>query len=105
MKTNQVYTAFVAWTNGGKHRPVLVRQINDNEVIVYKITTKYQSKSASIRRHYYRIKNLEEAGLRKESYIDTLNLVGLPKSVKFRRIGRLSTEDIRDLAIFIETKE
>ena len=102
MKTNDVYTAYVAWANGGKRRPVLIRQINDDEVIVYKITTKYQNKSDDIRRHYYPIVDLDEAGLKRQSYIDTLNLVGLPKSVQFRRIGQLSVNDMRNLAKFID---
>ncbi|KRM68219.1 MazF family toxin-antitoxin system [Limosilactobacillus coleohominis DSM 14060] len=102
MKTNDVYTAYVAWSNGGKRRPVLIRRINKDEVLVYKITTKYQNKSNEIRRHYYPIADLDEAGLKRQSYIDTLNLVGLPRSVQLRRIGQLSVKDMHNLAEFIE---
>lgn len=102
MKINDVYTAFVSWPGGGKTRPVLIRRINDDEVIVYKITTKYRQKSFYIRQHYYKIHDLLTAGLDRDSYIDTINLVGLPKSLEFHRIGQLSTDDIRGLARFIE---
>lgn len=49
MKSNRIYTAYVAWKTGGKRGPVLVVEDNDNSVTVLKITTKYQSKSSKIK--------------------------------------------------------
>lgn len=72
MKINEIYTAFVSWQRGGKRRPVLILNINKNEVLVFKITTQYQNKSQYIKDKYYKIKDLSLAGLVKQSYIDTV---------------------------------
>ena len=45
MKINDIYTAYVSWTQGGKRRPVLIIQENNTDVLVFKITSKYKSSS------------------------------------------------------------
>lgn len=104
MKTNQVFTAFVKWPSGGKRQPVLIRKISKSEIIVYKITTKFQNKASRIKQYYYKIRDLDEAGLYQQSYIDTITLVGLPRSVYFKQIGELSVRDIKGLTKFIQRK-
>ena len=87
MKINEIYTAFVSWQRGGKRRPVLILNINKNEVLVFKITTQYQNKSQYIKDKYYKIKDL--------------SLAGLAKKIKFTKIGKLSSKDIFELDKFI----
>lgn len=102
MKINEIYTAFVLWQRGGKRRPVLILNINKNEVLVFKITTQYQNKSQYIKDKYYKIKDLSLAGLVKQSYIDTVKTYRLnSKKIKFTKIGKLSSKDIFELDKFI----
>ncbi|WP_432739461.1 type II toxin-antitoxin system PemK/MazF family toxin [Ligilactobacillus agilis] len=103
MKINDIYTAYMSWGNKGKRRPVLVAEVKDAAVIVFKITTKYDSKSNYIKNKYYKIADLTSAGLKKTSYIDTVRNYELDlNKVKFQKIGRLSTKDINDLNQFIK---
>lgn len=102
MKINDVYTAYISWEDGGKCRPVLIVNVTNTEVRVFKITTKYENKSQSIKNKYYKIQDLSSAGLLKQSYIDTIKTYSLnPEKIKFKKIGKLSTEDILELAKFI----
>ncbi|WP_286028374.1 type II toxin-antitoxin system PemK/MazF family toxin [Ligilactobacillus agilis] len=103
MKINDIYTAYMSWGNKGKRRPVLVAEVKDAAVIVFKITTKYDSKSNYIKNKYYKIADLTSAGLKKTSYIDTVRNYELDlNKVKFQKIGCLSTKDINDLNQFIK---
>ncbi|MDB6229722.1 MazF family toxin-antitoxin system [Lactobacillus amylovorus] len=103
MKSNRIYTAYVAWKTGGKRRPVLVVEDNDNSVTVLKITTKYQSKSSKIKKYYYPIIDWQKSGLKEKSYIDTIKKVNLLKSdVSFHYVGRLSSQDKNGLRKFID---
>lgn len=102
MKNNEIYTAYVSWPGGGKRRPVLILKSSNDFAKVFKITTQYVDKSESIKKHYYKINDLKQAGLKKASYIDTISKINLPKSkVKFRYIGELSINDINGLAKFV----
>lgn len=104
MKTNDVYTAYISWKNGGKRRPVLIVNSNNEEIQVFKITTKYENKSQQIKKKYYKIQNLSSAGLLKPSYIDTIKTYSLSSTkINFKRIGKLSLEDIRELDKFINS--
>lgn len=103
MKINDIYTAYVSWPGGGKRRPVLILSCDDQVVRVFKITSKFHEKSAKIRKYYYPIQKWQDAGLNKQSYIDTIcqeNL--LLKDIKFLRIGRLQLVDIEGLRNFLK---
>lgn len=106
MKINDVYTAYISWPGGGKRRPVLILDVNQHQALVFKITTKYYSKSVVIQHKYYQIQDLKSAGLKKESYIDTISKLWLQKrNVEFHYIGKLSTKDIFGLADFIKLNQ
>lgn len=107
MNENDVAFAYLSYGNvaGGKKRPLLIARTNDDNVIVYKITTKYENKSDFIQQAYYSIKDLDSAGLKKQSYIDLGQHMKLPKNAmkNAKLIGRLSEEDIRDMKLFKST--
>ncbi|MGL9730342.1 hypothetical protein [Enterococcus sp. DIV0756] len=87
----------------GKVRSVLLLQMTKSGMKVFRITSKYSTKSAKIQKRYYEIQDWKEAGLDRPSWIDIgeaacFNLENLhPK-----RIGALSEKDINSLAAFIE---
>ena len=81
MKTDDIYTAYISWPGGGKRRPVLiVENNNDGFVDIFKITSKYKNKSERIRAYYYPILDWELAGLYKPSYVDVGKIIRLDRS-------------------------
>lgn len=105
MKINEIYTAYVAWKNGGKRRPILIIRDDQNAVFCYKITSKYKNKSTNIKRNYYKIANWNQSGLVKQSYVDIGRLISLDKTkVRFKLIGNLSLVDTKNLAKFIKNR-
>lgn len=106
MRINEIYTAYISWAGGGKRRPILIMKTNDDSFSFFKITSKYQSKSDYIKAHYYPIQEWEKAGLNKQSYIDTLNLLDLPNNfVNLQYVGHLTRKDRIGLSRFIEDLE
>ncbi|MDV7757995.1 hypothetical protein [Liquorilactobacillus mali] len=110
MRTNDLISLYVSYveTNGGKPRPVLIRKVSAQTVEAFKITSKYQNKSAYIKQQYYPIKNWQAAGLRKPSWVDIGNLYRFPKAgLSFKEIGHLSKLDqnkIADFALNLKAK-
>jgi len=91
---NDVLILYVPFNDGsgkGKVRPVLLLQMTKSGMKVFRITSKYSTKSAKIQKRYYEIQDWKEAGLDRPSWIDIgeaacFNLENLhPK-----RIGALS---------------
>lgn len=81
----------------------MIIEDDENTVTVFKITSKYKTKSANIRKYYYPIKDWQDSGLFKQSYVDTINRLNLLKNdVKFKYVGKLSFRDKTDLSKFIE---
>lgn len=106
--TNEVVVTFIEYTDhtGGKRRPVLIIGgiENDADGRAYKITSKYANKPVGIRRKYYKIKNWQFCGLRKESWVDT-NTVLLPSKLpEYHIIGHLSQTDAIGLAQFLHNQ-
>ena len=102
MKPYNIYVAYVAWNGDGKRRPVLVLSSNQKEVSVFKITSKYEDKSAVIQSQYFCIEDWKEAGLLKQSYIDTGSTINLPLSNMLAApIGKLSKNDMKKLITVI----
>ena len=95
MNIFEIYIAFVSWGTDGKRRPVLVLEENVDNVTVFNITTSYEKKNERIRAKYFVINDWQQAGLSRESYIDTNNTITLPISAvdSKRPIGRLSERD------------
>ena len=103
MSPFDIFIAYVAWGDGGKHRTVLVLALGDSEASVLPITSQYESKSGAVRAKYCRIAEWKEAGLDKQSYIDTGTLIHFPASVirKKTPIGTLSAQDKQKLLAFL----
>jgi hypothetical protein len=98
MNPYDLHIAYVAWSSDGKRRPVLVLSSTQNEVAVFQITSQYDSKSAAIQAQYIAIDDWGQAGLAKQSYIDTGRIIDLPiTTVQPTPIGKLSEKDLRKL--------
>lgn len=96
-----VYMPF-GWRKGGKVRPVLVVDINDEYVECYAITSQYEKKSAKIRSHYFPIKSFKKVGLDKQSYVDTVKTYKVSRqSSHFKRIGYFNHKLLQRLVEFI----
>lgn len=87
--------------NGSKFRPALVLSLDGEQIKVFKITTKYEGKSKAIRSRYFEIIDFAYAGLQRQSWIDTINIIPLRRGVKIRISGRLSSRDELRLREFL----
>jgi hypothetical protein len=105
MRPFEIFITCISWKNGEKNRPVLVLLLGDEVVSVYPITTQYENKSEAIRIKYFKINDWSQAGLDKQSYIDTGILLNLPISVikNKKPIGKLTIEDKNRLLAFLKT--
>lgn len=101
-RKGDVAVAFVRFPEraGGKHRPVLVVQVNAEECFVLTITSQYRNKSAQIKRQFYPIKEWKKAGLRKQSYIDIKEVTRIKRN-RLEIIGHLTAMDYSSLITFI----
>lgn len=91
-----ILTATIAFSDGtgAKRRPALVIANNEEVIRTYRITSQYSRKSSYIRSKYFEIKEWEEAGLIKPSWIDTVQLYDLDiELVQVRLIGKLTEYD------------
>jgi len=103
IKPFDIYITYITWGVNGKNRPVLVVITNNDSVDVYKITTKYDDKSESIRSQYFKINDWTQSGLEMQSYVDTGTLISLSKETfkSKSKIGELTINDkIRLLEFF-----
>ena len=103
MKPFEIFITCISWGSGSKTRPVLAVQINGSTISVYPITTQYENKSKAIQAQYFKINDWSQAGLEKQSYIDTGTLLDLPlKVIKNKQpIGKLTTLDMQRLLVFL----
>lgn len=104
MKSNDIAISFVQFTNSntGKVRPLLLLQVKDDEALVFKITSKYENKSNAVKEKYYPIQKWKEAGLVKQSYIDTYSPAAfIPVDEIKRIIGTLQPVDVIGLESFL----
>jgi len=95
MNIFELYISYISWGNDGKHRPVLVFSLENDIASVYSVTSKYDNKSSSIQKEYFKITDWQQAGLDKQSYVDTIDYFDVPVSLleKDRFIGRLTKKD------------
>jgi hypothetical protein len=98
-----IYVAYISWGTGGKMRPVLVFEQQEDVVFVFYITSQYENKSQSIRAKYFKIEDWRQAGLDKQSYIDTNTVRDLPVRALDGRpiIGKLTEPDIQRFIAFL----
>ena len=103
MDNFDIFITCISWESGSKNRPVLVLQINDNTISIYPITTQYENKSKAIQAQYFKINDWTQAGLDKQSYIDTGTLLDLPLTVigNKKPIGKLTTANMQKLLVFL----
>ncbi|EOH94868.1 type II toxin-antitoxin system PemK/MazF family toxin [Enterococcus pallens] len=99
MNKSDIATVYVAFTNdvNGKRRPVYIIQEDDQTVHFFSIASKYQTKSEKIKQQYVEIRDWEQAGLRKKSWIDIDTVNEIPKDKKGiigKKIGVLSDDDL-----------
>jgi hypothetical protein len=98
-----IYIAYVSWEGGGKRRPVLILEESGGSVIVFGITTRYEGKSEAVRAKYFTINDWQQAGIDRQSYVDTNNTVTLSITAIDGKnpIGRLSPADEARLIEFL----
>jgi len=98
-----IYIADISWETDGKLRPVLVFMEKGEFVDIFSITTRYESKSETIKQKYFKIEDWQESGLHKQSYIDTGSRLDLPKTILEikKPIGTLTDKDIRKFLDFL----
>jgi hypothetical protein len=103
MRIFDIYIAYVSWGDGGKMRPVLILEQQEPLVFAFNITTQYENKNDVIRAKYFKINDWQQAGLDRQSYVDTNTVRELPSAIFDGKseIGRLSKADELRLIEFI----
>ncbi|MDR2947083.1 MAG: MazF family toxin-antitoxin system [Candidatus Adiutrix sp.] len=98
-----IFITYVSWGSGGKSRPVLVLGRREAVVFIFCITTQYKAKSPSVRARYFKIADWRQAGLAKQSYVDTNTVLDLPIAALDSKspIGKLTESDIHKLLEFL----
>ncbi|MFM1546317.1 hypothetical protein AB6P12_09885 [Streptococcus mutans] len=94
--------------SGSKIRPVLLIRFDSEMVLALSITSQYSSKSESIKQKYFRIMDWSEAGLKKPSWVDTINILRFSPSTfsHFRVIGKLTQRDkIRFVKFYVDRRK
>ena len=104
MKPFEIFITHISWDGGGKCRPVLAYLTDEKSVSIYQITSQYENKSKAIQKNYFKIEDWAEAGLEKQSYIDTGTLIKLPVSIIKEKTptGELSDSDKQKLIDILE---
>ena len=104
MKPFDIFITYMSWGDGGKDRPVLAFIVDENSVDIYQITTRYESKSKEIQALYFKINDWAQAGLDKQSYVDTGTLITLSAETFKNKapIGELTENDKRRLFAFLD---
>ena len=106
MDTYEIYISSIIWGGTKKRRPVLIIEDNLNEITCFRITTHHQSYIGGKLIKYFIINDWQQAGLTKQSYIDTSFTVTLPKAaIDDNPIGKLSVEDEIRLIDFINNSK
>ena len=103
MNIFDIFIAYISWGDSGKTRPVLILEQQEAVVFVFNITAQYENKSEAIRSRYFKINDWKQAGLDRQSYVDTNTVRDLP-SVVFdgkSKTGRLSSADEMRLIEFM----
>jgi hypothetical protein len=98
-----IFIAYVSWNGSGKKRPVLVLDCTTDSVAAFNITTQYGNKSEAVRANYFKINDWRQAGLNRQSYVDTNAAVILPlSSVDIAHpVGALTESDVREFIEFL----
>ena len=101
MDSFDVCIAYVSWNAGGKRRPVLLLDKEDGYAEAFRITSQYEGKSETVQAQYFKIDDWQQAGLSKQSYIDTIASIEVPIRLIASTIGQLSENDKQRLLKFL----
>ena len=101
MSPFDVCVAYVSWDDGGKRRPVLLLEKADGYAEVFRITSQYEDKNEIIQAQFFKIVDWQQAGLSKQSYIDTIACVEVPIALIVSIIGKLTENDKHRLLKFL----
>ena len=103
MNIFDIYITYISWGERGKKRPVLILEKQKTIVSVFNITTQYENKNEAIRAKYFKINDWQQAGLTKQSYVDTHTIRDLPVAALMGKseIGRLTESDVQKLIEFL----
>jgi len=108
INADDVLIIYVTFFNmdGGKKRPVLVVNVIGKTILFYSMTSQYEKKSKKIQQQYYPLKNWNELGLIKPTYIDTgsLKKILVDSPNRITKVGELTLEDINGLREFIQNR-
>ena len=102
MNPFDIFVAYVSWGSDGKRRPMLVYKKSGGDMMTFPITTQYANKPKAIQARYFEINDWPQAGLDRQSYVDT----GTPYVFSEERleqtkpIGRLTEDDKKRLIEF-----
>ena len=98
--TKELYWAYVGFTDNaeGKTRPVLYIRQTGTDYVVFRLSSQYDNKSSFIQSKYVEIKDWQQAGLKKRSWIDTMQTYHLPiDHTELTYIGQLTANDLERL--------
>ena len=99
----EIYIIHLTWECGGKKRPVLAFIVDEDTIDIYKITTKFSNKNDEIKALYFKITDWAQAGLGRESYVDTGTMITLTSNAFNGKnfIGKLTDADKQRLLKFL----
>ena len=85
-----------------KWRPVFILSVNGKTIKFLRITTKYDTKSDYIKSKYFEIIDYIEAGLNRQSWIDTFKAYQLnDENFKIHVLGKLTERDFERFITFL----
>lgn len=105
MNSHDVFLIYIPFNDGsgGKTRLAIAIRLRSREAfLILPLTSKHENKSETIKKRYYEIKDLDFAGLKRKSWVDTGNRFELKSNFNpYRVIGHFSEEDIIGLSKMI----
>nr|WP_276580320.1 type II toxin-antitoxin system PemK/MazF family toxin [Lacticaseibacillus parakribbianus] len=102
----QLYLADVPFDDAGttKYRPALIIVPGRDTSRIFKVTSRFNSKSATIQAVYFPLQDWQAAGLKRPSWVDCHRLYNIATAqlVRRRLIGQLSDADTARLFRFVK---
>lgn len=105
LSEHTVIIAKIAYTDGtgSKVRPAFVIELDGEIIKTYRITSQYENKSTYIKSRYFEIIDYIQAGLKKRSWIDTVQVYSISsEKTKIKILGFLSARDEARLREFLQ---
>ncbi|MEY8294070.1 hypothetical protein [Limosilactobacillus caviae] len=106
MKTNDISIAYISWNGGGKKDQFILFLIVIIRFASIKLPPNMKINHLRLGKNYFKIGHWKEAGLNKQSYIDTITVGKIDKrKFNLRIIGRLSKQDAEKLVMFLNNQD